>query len=73
MQKALRNTSGKPTTVESLDKRDEARNKPSANPLIVVHDPKNKNLVDKVDRDHEANRVSQDKREQGPDSQKGDC
>ena len=73
MQKAIRNTSGKPVTVENLDNRDAARNKPSANPVIAVHDPKNRNLVDKVDRDHEANRVSQAKREQGPDSQKGDC
>ena len=64
MQKAIRNTSGKPTTVESLDKRDEARNKPSANPVIVVQDAKNRNLVDKVDRDYEANRVSQAKAEQ---------
>ena len=48
MQKALRNTSRKPTTAESLDKRDAARNKPSANPVIVVQTRKNRNLIDKL-------------------------
>jgi hypothetical protein len=47
-----------------LDKRDEARNKPSANPVIAVQSVKNKNLVDKVDRDYEANRLAQAKAEQ---------
>lgn len=46
MQKAIRNTSGKPVSVESLDKREEARHKPSANP--VVKDEA------KLDRDREA-------------------
>ena len=55
MQKAIRNTSGKPTTVENLDKRDEARHKPSANP---VRDEA------KLDRDREANRLAQAKAEQ---------
>ena len=64
MQKAIRNTSGKPVSVESLDKRDAARQKPSANPVIVVQDGKNKNLVDKVDRDFERNRLAQAKAEQ---------
>lgn len=51
MQKAIRNASGKPVSVESLDKRDAARQKPSANP--VVKDEA------KLDRDREAVRIAQ--------------
>jgi hypothetical protein len=70
MQKALRNTSGKPTTVESLDKRDEARHKPSSNHIIEaspkVSDSKASALKagDKLDRDYEVNRLAQAKAEQ---------
>jgi hypothetical protein len=63
-QKAIRNQSGKPVTPESLDKKDEARHKPSANPVIVVQDGKHKNLIDKVDRDYAANRLAQARAEQ---------
>jgi len=51
MQKAIRNVSGKPVPVESLDKRNEARNKPSANP--VVKD------LDKLDATRESTRLQQ--------------
>ena len=50
MQKTIRNTSGKPTTVQSVDKREVARHKPSANP---VKDP------DKLDAVRESNRLAQ--------------
>lgn len=56
MQKAIRNTSGKPTTVENLDKRDAARQKPSANP--------NARDEAKLDRDREAVRIAQARAEQ---------
>jgi hypothetical protein len=76
MQKSLRNTSGKPTTVESLDKRDVARNKPSANPMTVMSpSPRDRAAAaravgEKLDRDREANRLAQAKREahQGSDN-----
>ena len=55
MQKAIRNTSGKSTTVEKLDKRDEARNKLSANPLTKE---------EAIDRDAERNRLAQARSEQ---------
>ena len=56
MQKAIRNTSGKSTTAEKLDKRDEARNKLSSNPLTKE---------EAIDRDAERNRLAQAKAEQG--------
>jgi hypothetical protein len=56
MQKAIRNTSGKPVSVESLDKREEARHKPSANP--VVKDEA------KLDRERDAVRIAQARAEQ---------
>ena len=78
MQKAIRNASGKPTTVEHLDRRDSARQKPSANPIVVAGHSAQDSAAkaakagDGLDRDYEKNRVAQDRREQGPDSQKGD-
>ncbi len=77
MQKAIRN-SGKISTVESIDERDAARNKPSANPIIVTSNSPYQSAVQarrpatKLDDDYEANRKAQDKREQGADPQKGD-
>ena len=70
MQKAIRNTSGKPTTLESLDKRDEARNRASSNPIIVASNSAKESAVkartyaDKLDRDREMNRLAQAKAEQ---------
>ena len=55
MQEALRNKSGKPVSVENLDKRDEPRNKLSANPLTKE---------EAIDRDAERNRLAQAKAEQ---------
>lgn len=78
MQKAIRNTSGKPTTVENLDKRDAARQKPSANPLIkaapVATDSaaKARAAGDKLDRDREANRLAQAKAERHVGSDNAD-
>jgi alkanesulfonate monooxygenase SsuD/methylene tetrahydromethanopterin reductase-like flavin-dependent oxidoreductase (luciferase family) len=69
MQKALRNTSGKPTTLEDLDRREAARQKDSHRPVInavpVATDSKAKAdaAADKLDRDYEANRVAQAKAE----------
>lgn len=62
MQKAIRNKSGQPVSVESLDKPDEARHKPSANPIVKDEA--------KLDRDREANRVAQARaeRHQGSDN-----
>lgn len=57
MQEPLRNASGKPTTVESLDKRDRARVTRSANP-ITGHEA--------IDRDYEKNRVKQAKATKTP-------
>ena len=61
MQKALRNTSGKPTTVENLDKRDQARQGKSANPVV-------KDLA-RLDAEREKTRAAQARQEQhqGPD------
>ena len=56
MQKALTNKSGKPVSVENLDKRDEPRNKLSANPLTKE---------EAIDRDYQLNRLRQAKAEQG--------
>jgi hypothetical protein len=56
VQKSIRNTSGKFTPAENLDKRDEARNKLSANPLTKE---------EAIDRDAERNRLAQAKAEQG--------
>ena len=68
MQKAIRNKSGKPVQVESLDKRDEARNKPSANPVVPIPGTSNAGKdsasVNRLDRDREANRLAQAKTEQ---------
>jgi hypothetical protein len=55
MQEALRNKSGKSVSVENLNKRDEARNKPSANPVASEA---------KQDRDREAMRIAQARAEQ---------
>jgi hypothetical protein len=76
MQKAIRNQSGKPVSVENLNKRDEARNKPSANPIVVATNSAKdsaaqaRRVADKLDRDREANRIAQAKREtyQGSDN-----
>ena len=80
MQKAIRNVSGKPTTVEDLDRRDSARQKPSANPVIEaspkVSDSKASALkaAERLDREYEKNRIAQAKKEQKPDPRlKGDC
>jgi hypothetical protein len=56
MQEALRNKSGKPVSVENLDKRDEARNKRSSNPIAKE---------EAIDRDAERNRLAQARAEQG--------
>ena len=55
MQKASTNKSGKPVSVENLDKRDEARNKRSSN-LIAKEEA--------IDRDAERSRLAQARAEQ---------
>jgi hypothetical protein len=52
MQKAIRNTSGKSTTLEELDKKDAARLTRSANP-IAGHEA--------IDSNYERNRLAQAK------------
>lgn len=65
MQKAIRNSGKGPVSVENLDKRDAARQKPSANPVIVAaNSAKDRKAqadaaADKLDREREANRVAQ--------------
>ena len=64
MQKALRN-SGKPTTVENLDKRLAAREKDSHGPVTKVSVRSTDSMAqaraagEKLDREHEANRLAQ--------------
>ncbi len=67
-QKALRNTSGKPTTVEDLDRRDAARQEPYATKPVKVSVVATDSLAaskkagDKLER--ESNRLRQAKLEQ---------
>jgi hypothetical protein len=76
MQKAIRNTSGKPVSVESLDKRDAARQSDSHRPVTKVapvatdSSAKARAAGDKLDREHEANRQAQARaeRHQGSDN-----
>lgn len=63
MQKAIRNTTGRLSTEESIDRKDAARVTRSANPIATE---------EAMDRDYEKNRVAQDRSEQGRDSEKGD-
>jgi len=64
VQKALRN-SGKPTTVENLDKRLAAREKDSHGPVTKVSVRSTDSMAqaraagEKLDREHEANRLAQ--------------
>jgi hypothetical protein len=55
MQEPVRNKSGKPVSVENLDKRDAARVTRSANPIAKE---------EAIDRDYERNRLAQAKAEQ---------
>jgi hypothetical protein len=74
MQKAIRNTSGKPTTVENLDKRLDARERDSRKTgvdAVVKSTDSNAEArakAEKLDRDQEANRVAQARAEQSQNS-----
>jgi hypothetical protein len=76
MQKAISNQSGKPVQVESLDRRDAERNKPySTKPIKVAPVSTDSTATaaragEKLDREREANRLAQAKREahQGSDN-----
>jgi hypothetical protein len=68
MQKAIRNTSGKPVQVESLDKRLDAREKTNSKPTVAVQSVHDKKAAasaaaDKLDRDYQANKAAQAKSE----------
>jgi hypothetical protein len=70
MQKAIRNTSGKPTTVENLDKRLAAREKDSRGPVTKVAPVATDSMAkaraagDSLDRKREADRLAQARAEQ---------
>ena len=74
MQKAIRNTSGKNTTVENLDKLLDARERDSRKTgvdAVVKSTDSNAEArakAEKLDRDHEANRVAQARAEQSQNS-----
>jgi hypothetical protein len=65
MQRAIRNTSGKPVSIESLDKKLESREKDSHGPVTKVapvatdSTAKARAAGEKLDREHEANRLAQ--------------
>ena len=70
MQKAIRNQSGKPVSVESLDKRLDARERASSNPVIKVAPIAKDSMAkaskagESLDRSREANRLAQARAEQ---------
>jgi hypothetical protein len=64
MQKAIRNTTGKPGTPDSIDRRLDARQKSERStnvPLSGVSDPKDN--ISKLDDQHERDRIAQAKAE----------